>query len=171
MIRHDDAHRRSRPSIPTPPAPRSPTVDRFGAGLAGETALRLAGSTQSVPEARRWLAGQIPAWWDRDSTAVAILCVSELAANAVEHTDGTFEVAMALSPRSMRVWVRDTAPGPIEARMATPPADAGRGLAIVDALAAAWGVDDQRAGKAVWFDVRPARQVRPPVQLAIEPGL
>jgi hypothetical protein len=31
--------------------------------------------------------------------------------------------------------------------------DHGRGLAIVDALASAWGVEPRLLGKAVWFDL------------------
>jgi hypothetical protein len=32
-------------------------------------------------------------------------------------------------------------------------AETGRGLALVEALAVAWGVDRQSRGKVVWFEV------------------
>lgn len=82
-----------------------------------------------------------------------VLCASELAANAVLHSDsrrpgGTFTVRVESRPGAhVRVEVEDGG-GPWTA-LAPDPAS-GRGLDIVRALAAGWGVTTSPAGRTVW---------------------
>ncbi|WP_345041861.1 ATP-binding protein [Streptomyces sannanensis] len=92
---------------------------------------------------------------DRPSTAdVAELLTSELVTNALIHTDEGAVVTATVGGSRLRVEVGDSTtvlPGP---RM--PTADEGthgRGLFLVQALADAWGVRAQGAGKVVWFEL------------------
>jgi anti-sigma regulatory factor (Ser/Thr protein kinase) len=86
--------------------------------------------------------------------------LSELATNAVQHAETDFEVAIWVTPdaegRSVLVRVTDEAPGrpvPLDPRADEPH---GRGLRIVESLAAGWGVESQQGcpGKTVWFRSR-----------------
>jgi hypothetical protein len=90
----------------------------------------------------------------------AVLCVSELAANAVTHSNsrfvgGRFTVAAErYSDGRFRIKVLDDGGRWIE----RPEAEhAHLGLMIVNRLASAWGIQsDGPDGRAVWFELRPA---------------
>lgn len=87
---------------------------------------------------------------------VAALLSTELAANAIDHTNGgRFGVAVNVAPDLVRIEVGDCGP-PVSLRPQTPDPSRqrGRGLLLVDRLAAAWGVDQQNYGKSVWCEVR-----------------
>jgi serine/threonine-protein kinase RsbW len=85
-----------------------------------------------------------------------VLCVSELAANAALHSDsrgpgGTFTVRTENCPGdSVRIEVED-AGGPWVGP-APDPAH-GRGLDIIRALAADWGITTGPAGRTVWVRI------------------
>jgi serine/threonine-protein kinase RsbW len=82
-----------------------------------------------------------------------ILCVSELAANAVMHSvsrrpGGTFAVRIQSFPGAyIRIEVDDDG-GPWLAPAPDP--GSGRGLDIIGVLAAEWGVATRPAGRTVW---------------------
>jgi serine/threonine-protein kinase RsbW len=82
-----------------------------------------------------------------------ILCLSELAANAVLHSSshrpgGTFTVRIANCPGAyIRIEVEDGG-GPWLAPAPDP--CSGRGLDIIRVLAAEWGVATSPAGRTVW---------------------
>jgi serine/threonine-protein kinase RsbW len=82
-----------------------------------------------------------------------ILCASELAANAAQHSrsrlpGGTFTVRATVSPgRYARIEVQDN-DGPWT-QAVTDPADH-HGLDIIGAVADAWGSDADRATRTVW---------------------
>ena len=82
-----------------------------------------------------------------------ILCLSELAANAVLHSDsrrpgGTFTVRIESCPGAhICIEVEDDG-GPWLARAPDP--SSGRGLDIISVLAAEWGVAASPAGRTVW---------------------
>lgn len=83
--------------------------------------------------------------------------LSELATNAVQHARTAFEVAIWVTPQAeghaVLVRVTDGATGCPVARDAPADASHGRGLRIVESLAAGWGVEvpQGRPGKTVWF--------------------
>ena len=86
-----------------------------------------------------------------------ILCLSELAANAVLHSGsrrpgGTFTVRIESCPGAhIRIEVEDDG-GPWLAPAPDP--GSGRGLDIIRVLAAGWGVATSPAGRAVWARFR-----------------
>lgn len=112
-------------------------------GTAGTTVtVTLPGRPDSVVGTRafthRVLAGH-------PAMETAVLCVSELAANAIEHSPsgkpgGTFTVTITATPVLLRIEVTDAGTTPVVPAQ-WPPLDAerGRGLHIVAALAYAYG--------------------------------
>jgi anti-sigma regulatory factor (Ser/Thr protein kinase) len=84
-----------------------------------------------------------------------ILCASELATNAVVHSDsrrpgGKFTVRAEVIPhRYARIEVEDSG-GPWLTGVSDTDLSRGHGLDIVNALAAAWGIDGDHHARTVW---------------------
>jgi serine/threonine-protein kinase RsbW len=82
-----------------------------------------------------------------------ILCASELAANAAQHShsrlpDGTFTVRVTVCPELYtRIEVEDDG-GPWNQAMTDPTRH--HGLDIVRALADEWGIDGDRTTRTIW---------------------
>jgi anti-sigma regulatory factor (Ser/Thr protein kinase) len=120
-----------------------------------DMSFELAGGPYAVTAARLALA-------DLESqleTSVAFdvrLLVSELVTNSVQHAQVAAEdsivLSVSFSARTVRVEVRDDGPG-FEPPASPPPgdADAGWGLFLVEQLADAWGVGEDRT--SVWFEI------------------
>ncbi|KKD07279.1 ATP-binding protein [Streptomyces sp. WM6386] len=89
----------------------------------------------------------------------ALLCVSELAVNALLHgvpPNRCFRLCLTLTTDGvLRVEVHDSGPGEIHPpHAAAPEAERGRGLLLVAALADGWGVRRRVPGKVVWCEFR-----------------
>jgi serine/threonine-protein kinase RsbW len=123
---------------------------------AGPHTRTFPGLAEQVGQARHFvvdLLGSCPVIDD------AALLTSELVTNAICHTatgtEGAFEVTVQHDASSIRVQVTDggsdTIPAPVP-RSATF-ASSGRGLAMVDAIAARWGHHQAGHGRAVWFEL------------------
>lgn len=120
--------------------PGDPTGVAFGRALVAEA---LAASTG--PGAR-------PA---RVSPAVlddAVLAVSELVTNALVVARDRICVTVEFVDDLTRVAVYDDGPGDPVARPSTPDRVHGRGLSIVEIVAARWGVSPEPPGKWVWAE-------------------
>jgi serine/threonine-protein kinase RsbW len=151
------------------------------------------GTPEQAGRARRFLAEVLVG---SPLTDDAVLCLSELASNAILHSDsgrpgGTFTVRVSAGAGRVRLevvdaggpWPDPPSPGGSPAAPRTPAApdhpvpgrtapgnpappvhqqDRGRGLAIVAALAAAWGIAGGAAGRVAWceFDLPVVRQRR-----------
>ncbi len=119
--------------------------------------LHLEHDRRSVTFARRWVLRQASAAGVRgDAQAVVELLTSELVANALHHgpTGGEISVETGVVDGLLVVTVSDQGDGSPVVR--DPPADAtgGRGMMLVEMLAAEWGTTPLPAGgKAVWFSV------------------
>lgn len=88
---------------------------------------------------------------------MVVLLANELVTNAILHTEADFDVVVDVAERRVRVEVRDHSDRSPAPRAATPESVAGRGFALIEALAADWGVEPlPDDGKAVWFEVRSA---------------
>lgn len=114
------------------------------------------GHPREVAQARRFVASLLAGCPFADT---AVLLTSEVVTNALAHTvsgdGGTFEVVVWRGARTACVAVVDGgASGTPAAGRFDPDAEAGRGLALVDSLAARWGHEGGTAGRAVWFLLR-----------------
>jgi anti-sigma regulatory factor (Ser/Thr protein kinase) len=87
----------------------------------------------------------------------AALLTSELAANAIQHTASngtTFQVVVCHRPTTARIAVIDAGAPTVPTPARSSSLDvSGRGLALVEALAAQWGHQGNRHGRVVWFDI------------------
>ena len=117
--------------------------------------LQLADELASVPQARHWLSGRCAeAGLPLPARSVAELLTTELVGNAVVHGRGPVVLSADVDERGITVRVSDTHPGLPVVRHVGAEATGGRGVALVDVLSTAWGVDpapDGRPGKTVWF--------------------
>lgn len=109
--------------------------------------------------ARRATARAAELWrLDRELTETALLLVSELVTNAIRHGSPPVRLSLHLDrePGSLRVEVTDSSPSPPKVGgTVEPDQTGGRGLLIVQQLAARWGsnVPASRLGKTVWFEL------------------
>ena len=126
---------------------------------AGPRAHRDQVSTHLLPDlaavagARAFLRDALLAWdVPEDVRDSAELVVSELVTNAVTHTGTPAELVVARETGAglLRISVADRSSRHPAPREAEPDALGGRGLAIVDVVAQAWGVTAQGEGKLVW---------------------
>jgi hypothetical protein len=109
---------------------------------------------KAVPETRRALRELLRHWGGSGTSQVAELLASELLTNALVHTDDDAVLTATVSPRGLRVEVRDFVAGRPGPRVPAGDDDTGgRGLALVQSLADAWGVCAHGVGKAVWFEL------------------
>ncbi len=83
----------------------------------------------------------------------AALVVSELITNAVRHADAAPELELAWDGSVVRIAVFDTGTGRPVLRDFDVHATSGRGVAIVDAVADRWGVEERDCGKVVWAEI------------------
>lgn len=121
--------------------------------------LTLSARPESVGRGRRWVVGAARREHaPQDVLDVLELLTSELVANAVEHGGGhgVITVRTCHHEDHYGVAVSDRAPGAPVVRAMDPYDTGGRGIGLVDLLAAEWGVRTEREGKAVWFRVAAA---------------
>lgn len=88
----------------------------------------------------------------------AVLLVSELATNAVLHTasgnGGDFQVAIYQSPGHVRIEVLDQGGEDTPTAQPTEPlTEVGRGISLVELVAARWGYTGDSAGRSVFFEL------------------
>jgi anti-sigma regulatory factor (Ser/Thr protein kinase) len=109
-------------------------------------------NTPSASEARRWVADQL-ADYPSEVVDTATLLVSELVTNSVLHAGTTIELAVERGEGWIRVEVADRNPVLPAAKQYAVDAGTGRGLILVESMAAEWGAKAVPGGKVVWFDV------------------
>jgi anti-sigma regulatory factor (Ser/Thr protein kinase) len=116
------------------------------APLIAECALTdLAGGLAVV---RRFTRLALQAWTGGTAVDDALLVVTELATNALQHGGGHALLRLTVDGTHLRIEVFDDDPAPPVRRPAGP--DGGWGLALVERLATAWGTARHGRGKVVW---------------------
>lgn len=107
----------------------------------------------AVGEARRFLRTVLDGWRiDQEVADTAVLCVSELVTNAVIHSGTECSVRMVLETDVLTTTVHDHGVREVAAEPLDDPLRVhGRGLQLVEALAARWGYELDADGTTVWF--------------------
>lgn len=108
----------------------------------------------SVPEGRAFLHKALTSWNCADSADDALLLLSETLTNAVQHSDGPVGLHLHRTATDLTVEVSDRSPQLPQPRVAVQDAESGRGLILVRALAADWGVRPTDEGKTTWFTLK-----------------
>lgn len=95
--------------------------------------------------------------FDNECIEDVALVASELVGNAVKHVDPTtqaddadLDISWSISDTHVVLSVVDVGDDEPQTRTAGPHETSGRGMAIIEALSAAWGVDRLPGGKRVW---------------------
>ena len=101
--------------------------------------------------ARQFLQAALAGWNCIDEDQVAALLTTEVVTNAILHARSAYRLAVEYVPPEVLVEVWDADPTPPTRRDAIDASETGRGLALIEALAARWGSRLQEEGKAVWF--------------------
>lgn len=108
---------------------------------------------RSSSNARRFVEETLRRWDCEEVLETVKLLVSELVTNSIVHGGSAPEVAVFLRADALRIEVSDRGEGAPAPRAAEDEATSGRGLAMVEMLASAWGVEATGDGKTVWFEV------------------
>jgi anti-sigma regulatory factor (Ser/Thr protein kinase) len=123
---------------------------------AAQACARFSREPQAPAAARRFVAHVLQRWGHSPSLLEdAKLVVSELASNAVVHACSPFSVEICPSGSAVRLSVSDRSHARPLLRDHDRLAVSGRGLRLIDALAANWGVEITEEGKTVWAELRP----------------
>lgn len=145
------------------PGPRGTGQTGGGESLSGDVlsfggrsdvqaaSIALAANPTSAYAARNFVGGTLDNWGRGDLVEVAMLLTSELVTNAIVHAGTDLVVTVGRDGDKARVAVRDEEVTP--PRRHEPSLRGGRGLALVESLAASWGTFPYGQGKAVWFEL------------------
>ncbi|MFK0106344.1 ATP-binding protein [Streptomyces sp. NPDC091217] len=143
----------------------SPLAAEPGALTVPPLVARFASSPRGARLARRLAVRRMEEWGyppASDASCAVALVVAELAANAVRHGrvpghDFGLRLALVTTAGLVRVEVSDAAAAkriPATPPSSAPEGESGRGLLLVDTLAARWGSAPRHPlGKTVWADV------------------
>ncbi|MER6352303.1 ATP-binding protein [Streptomyces sp. NPDC001634] len=112
---------------------------------------------RSVRLAREFTRAALIDWEAGSRSDDVLLCVSELATNALLHgvpPGRGFGLRLTLHPDGvLRIEIHDSGPGEVGLPDDLPPeSEHGRGLLLVAALADKWGVGEREPGKIVWCE-------------------
>jgi anti-anti-sigma regulatory factor len=115
---------------------------------------RLSATPAAPALARQVLVEACRAWKLPGLLDDAEVVLTELISNAVRHAGGDLQLKVALGERFLHLSLRDGSP--VAPTRVTPDPDigGGRGLILVDALAASWGSTPTPDGKVVWATLR-----------------
>lgn len=117
----------------------------------------LAREAKSASAARALVRETAEAWHISQVADAAQLVVTELVANAAQHARASLirVTIRRLHEGGVRIAVTDKSHAQPVLKASGPDQLEGRGLALVDAVSRAWGVDPLPWGKRVWADLDP----------------
>jgi anti-sigma regulatory factor (Ser/Thr protein kinase) len=108
----------------------------------------------AVPFSRSRLTAVLAEWGlVGEAIEPAVLVVTELLSNAIDHGRGPVRIVVELLDPGVHVEVHDGAPEPPKLQPRDVLQARGRGLQLVEALSLRWGWIDDPPGKLVWADV------------------
>lgn len=102
---------------------------------------------------RHFVSETLREWGFHDLVDDACVVVSELATNAVVHAGSDVVASVTRTSRGVRIAVADRSAVPPSVRSFDLDALGGRGLVLIDRIAARWGHAITGDGKVVWADL------------------
>jgi anti-sigma regulatory factor (Ser/Thr protein kinase) len=108
---------------------------------------------RSATRARQLTREQLAALCPPEAIEVAALLVTELVTNAVLHARTAVVLIVDVAPGRIVLRVRDGSDATPVQRGYGADAATGRGIALVEQLATAWGVNRSEEGKEVWCQI------------------
>ncbi|MFC0114063.1 ATP-binding protein [Kibdelosporangium aridum] len=104
----------------------------------------------ALADVRRWVRQRLGRVVTEDKLDDIVLVVIELVTNAELHTNSPKSLAISHGHDTVKIEVTDGDPGMPVLRPPSTTRPRGRGVFIVDAMSARWGVRRCGQGKAVW---------------------
>jgi anti-sigma regulatory factor (Ser/Thr protein kinase) len=135
-----------------PPSYEAGAVHEIAASSSDETRVFIA-TPPAIRAVRHLVVDTLRAWGQERLVPDAALLVSELATNAVRHASSPFRVSVTRTDTAVRIAVEDLGSSEPQLRPADLERLGGRGVALVDAMSLAWGVDPAPIGKVVWCEL------------------
>ena len=135
----------------------------WAAGARRNLQLVLPVSEHSVRLARRVARTVLAAWQLPDTQETAVLLLSELVMNAIQHARETETIVVELEAvkSCLRMEVANQDPRWPQPRTPDESGESGFGFLLLDALASKWGVRQTATGKAVWAELEPPHTAEP----------
>ncbi|MGX2995670.1 ATP-binding SpoIIE family protein phosphatase [Streptomyces sp. JNUCC 64] len=132
--------------------------------LFRNAALELLGGVEAAPRARAFASGVLASWrFPPDLHDLGVLAASELVANSLQHGTPPMRLRLRRTDRRLIIEVTDGDDHLPRRRQAEPVDEAGRGIAIVATIAAAWGSRrTPDGGKSVWCEFTLPTPDQPP---------
>jgi anti-sigma regulatory factor (Ser/Thr protein kinase) len=120
-------------------------------------------SENSVRLARRAARTVLAAWQLPDTQETAVLLLSELVMNAIQHARATETIVVELEAvkSCLRIEIASQDPRWPQPRTQDESGESGFGFLLLDALASRWGIRQTAAGKAVWAELEPPHTGEP----------
>lgn len=129
-------------------------LESIGERSAAEVYVDLPRELTSVAAARRFVEERVKEWELEQLLDDALLVITELVTNAITHADSSCRVRLSLNPATLHIDVLDRGTGTPEPLPFSETEEHGRGLYMVDAVTAAWGLEDiPGSGKLVWAEL------------------
>jgi DNA-binding NarL/FixJ family response regulator len=129
-------------------------LDDVGRTVEQQREAEFEADVSSVPLARDFVRQALEDWGVRHLTDEASLVVTELATNAVLHAGSPYQVRLRRSEGVVRIEVADHDSGTPEPQPFSATAESGRGIVLVSAISASWGIDTQPGqGKVTWAEL------------------
>jgi anti-sigma regulatory factor (Ser/Thr protein kinase) len=132
-----------------------------------EARLSLPPDPRSPSRARGFVTRTLAGWELDGVDQDAALLVSELVTNALLYTRADAELVLRRAEAELRVELHDVSTVLPRRRHYSEMSTTGRGLALLEAVAASWGAERTARGKQVWFTLPldPAQEAAFPFDL------
>ena len=119
----------------------------------GVRSLKLSPTARSTTQARRFVLGALSEWGLDDLRDTAALLTSEIVTNSVLHARTDIEVTVARLDDGVAIEVSDGSRRAPVRRVQLDEATTGRGIELLEQLAAQWDVSLREDGKTVRFTI------------------
>jgi anti-sigma regulatory factor (Ser/Thr protein kinase) len=105
----------------------------------------------------------LAAWQLQDTQETAVLLLSELVMNAIQHARETETIVVELEAvkTCLRMEIASQDPRWLQPRTPDESGESGFDFLLLDALASKWGVRQTATGRAVWAELEPPQTAEP----------